>query len=252
MTEKAVQQAGSAGKAQKSVGVLSVWALGVLTGCASLPDIGARQMEDAALIQGVLTEDATMRLSTDECMRLHPQLMPLAYEARTLWWQRNGEYVVHADQSLNKLVLDSVERSDKPEETTLGLSVSLQASRDAAENRRDRVPDDSDAAACRELMTDYKTGAYDLQQSAALAERLPRLATLAESYYPPSGSEDEMLQSPDRSQFIAERLAQRALCEQAQLTPLVRQWPREVYNVRCGVNRQALIRCEWSACRILP
>lgn len=223
-----------------------------LSACSSMPDVGARQMEDAALIQRVLTEDGTMRLASSECMRLHPQLMPLAYEAQTVWWQRNGQSVVEADQSLNKLVLDSVERAYNPTETTLGLSVSLQASLTAQENRDDLVDEDTDLESCRTLLTEYKQGERDLNRDEDLAERLPRLSQLAAEYYPPTGSDDEMLQSPDRSQFIAERLAQQALCEQAQLTPLVRQWPREVYNVSCGLNRQALIRCEWSECRVLP
>jgi len=223
-----------------------------LSACSSMPDIEARQMEDAALIQQVLTEDGTLRLTSRECMRLHPQLMPLAYEAQTVWWQRNGQSVVEADQSLNKLVLDSVERAYNPIETTLGLSVSLQASLAAQENRDDLVDEDTDLESCRTLMTEYKQGERDLRRDEALAEKLPRLSQLAAEYYPPVAGEDEMLQSPDRSQFIAERLAQQALCEQAQLTPLVRQWPREVYNVSCGLNRQALIRCEWSECRVLP
>jgi len=159
--------------------------------------------------------------------------------------------VVEADQSLNKLVLDSVERAYNPIETTLGLSVSLQASLEAQKNRDDLVDEDTDLESCRTLMTEYKQGERDLTVDEELAERLPRLAQLAAEYYPPTSSDDEMLQSPDRSQFIAERLAQQALCEQAQLTPLVRQWPREVYNVSCGLNRQALIRCEWSECRVL-
>ncbi|MDX1396957.1 MAG: hypothetical protein R3204_00365 [Oceanospirillum sp.] len=223
-----------------------------VSACSSMPDIEARQMEDAALIQNVLTQDATLRLASSECMRLHPELMPLAYEAQTVWWQRNGQSVVEADQSLNKLVLDSVERAYNPIETTLGLSVSLQASLEAQENRDDLVDEDTDLESCRTLMTEYKQGERDLTVDEELAERLPRLAQLAAEYYPPTSSDDEMLQSPDRSQFIAERLAQQALCEQAQLTPLVRQWPREVYNVSCGLNRQALIRCEWSECRVLP
>ncbi len=223
-----------------------------LSACSSMPDVGARQMEDAALIQRVLTEDGTLRLASSECMRLHPQLMPLAYEAQTVWWQRNGQSVVEADQSLNKLVLDSVERAYNPTETTLGLSVSLQASLTAQENRDDLVDEDTDLESCRTLLTEYKEGERDLNRDEDLAERLPRLSQLAAEYYPLTGSDDEMLQSPDRSQFIAERLAQQALCEQAQLTPLVRQWPREVYNVSCGLNRQALIRCEWSECRVLP
>lgn len=223
-----------------------------VSACSSMPDIEARQMEDAALIQNVLTQDATLRLASSECMRLHPELMPLAYEAQTVWWQRNGQSVVEADQSLNKLVLDSVERAYNPIETTLGLSVSLQASLEAQENRDDLVDEDTDLESCRTLMSEYKQGERDLAVDEELAERLPRLAQLAAEYYPPTSSDDEMLQSPDRSQFIAERLAQQALCEQAQLTPLVRQWPREVYNVSCGLNRQALIRCEWSECRVLP
>jgi len=223
-----------------------------VSACSSMPDIEARQMEDAALIQNVLTQDATLRLASSDCMRLHPELMPLAYEAQTVWWQRNGQSVVEADQSLNKLVLDSVERAYNPIETTLGLSVSLQASLEAQKNRDDLVDEDTDLESCRTLMTEYKQGERDLTVDEELAERLPRLAQLAAEYYPPTSSDDEMLQSPDRSQFIAERLAQQALCEQAQLTPLVRQWPREVYNVSCGLNRQALIRCEWSECRVLP
>lgn len=233
-------------------GVLILSAV-LMSACSSVQNIASRQVDDAALIQTVLVRDASLRLISSECMRRYPQLMPEAYETEATWWQRNGRWVVKADQSLNKVVLDSVERTENPVETTLGLSVSLQTFLSARENRERQVNDATDRDDCRELLAEYREGEHDFAADESLAEELPRLQQLAEEYYPPTGlNTEEMLQSPDRSRFIAERLAQEALCEQAQLTPLVRQWPREVYNVSCGANRQALIRCEWSECRILP
>ena len=225
----------------------------VMTGCSSLPDISDRQREDAGLIQAVLAEDARLRQISSECMRLHPPVMPLAYESQTLWWQRNGRWVVAADQSLNKVVLDSVERTGSPVETTLGLSVSLRISEDARRERDRLLDESSPVGVCQTLLSEYREGGRDLMQNEALAGRLPRLEALAAEYYPPTGNAfEEMLQSPDRSQFIAERLARGAICEQAQLTPLLLQWPRELYNVSCGASRQTLIRCQWSECQVLP
>jgi hypothetical protein len=222
-----------------------------LVGCSSLTEIDQQQLADAQLMQNVLLQDATLRQVSTECMRLYPETMALAYETHAQWWQYNNRWVIQADQGLNKQVLDSVERHQSAKGTTLGLSVSLKVSQQAGLNRDELLTKNPGAAGCRTLLQAYQQGDYDLDRDSKL--KLSRLAVLAAEYFPPRQLDASvLLQSHDRSQFVAERLAQRALCPQAQLSALVRQWPREVYNVDCGRERQYLIRCRWSECQILP
>lgn len=222
-----------------------------LSGCTSMGTITEQQLSDAQLLQNVLIRDAIVRQVSQECMRIQPSTMPLAYETQAQWWQNNGDWVILADQSINKLVLDSVERVQAPEETTLGLSVTLQVSLLAQQQRDQLITENTSAEACKTLLNSYRNGEHDLSQDSLLAEQLPRLKLLAEEYYPPQPADAEaLLQSHDRSQFIAERMAQKSLCEQVRITPLVRQWPREVYNADCGAGRQYLLSCQWGECRV--
>lgn len=222
-----------------------------LSGCTSMGTITEQQLSDAQLVQDVLVQDAILRQVSQECMRVQPTTMPLAYETQAYWWQKNGDWVILADQSINKLVLDSVERVQAPEETTLGLSVTLQVSLLAQQQRDQLITEQTSAETCTSLLNGYRNGDHDLAQNSLLSEQLPRLKALAQEYYPPSFSDaSELLQSHDRSQFIAERLAQKTLCEQVRVTALVRQWPREVYNADCGAGRQYLLSCQWGECRI--
>lgn len=222
-----------------------------LVGCSSLPEIDQQQLADAQLIQNVLLQDATLRQVSTECMRLYPETMALAYESHAQWWQYNSRWVIQADQGLNKQVLDSVERHQSVKGTTLGLSISLKVSQQASLNRDELLTNNPGAEGCKTLLNAYQQGDRDLDRDSKL--ELSRLPVLAAEYFPPRQLEASvLLQSHDRSQFVAERIAQGALCPQAQLTALVRQWPREVYNVDCGQERQYLIRCRWSECQILP
>lgn len=222
-----------------------------LSGCSSVGALQEQQLEDAKLIQAVLVQDAVLRQVSQECMRLQPTTMPLAYETLAQWWQNNGHWVVLADQSLNKLVLDSVERTQSPEETTLGLSISLRVSLLAQQQRDQQVTDATTEEDCTEKLTQYRSGQRDLIRQTSLTDQLPRLKQLAQEYYPPNVTDAAtLLQSPDRSLLVAERLAQKALCDQVRITPLIRQWPREVYNANCGAGRQYLLSCQWGKCRI--
>jgi len=229
---------------------LTISGLLLFTGCANVSPIDTRQLADAHLIQEVLHQDALLRQISRECARLYPETISLAYETQTQWWQSNNRWVLLADQALNKQVVQSVERNMSESDTTLGLAISLKTSLQAKAERIQKMTDEPGAEGCRNLLWSYQQGHKDLAQTGL---ELQRLEVLAEDYFPPRAqTEGDLLQSQDRSQFVAERLAQSSLCAQAQLSALVRQWPREVYNVDCGQQQQHLIRCLWSDCQVLP
>ncbi|MBB1488801.1 hypothetical protein [Oceanospirillum sediminis] len=235
-----------------------------LTGCQSTKDNPDNPADsytrDAKLIYQVLLTDQLFRQLSTECMRLYPESMADVYEVKRQWWQRNHIRIQQADQALSKIIQASAARRRSeteseliPEPNLSGLSLALSIS-DQAERQRDqlltRFPG---SEGCDQLLNRYAEGDRDIQQLPGWPEYRHRLAELSADYFPLIQHDvSPLLQSEDRSLRIAEKLAQKKLCRKANLTSVIRQWPREVYNADCGEFRQFLIRCIWSECSVLP
>lgn len=248
------------------------------------PSFDAGEYEDARLIHHVLLSDQILRQTSTECMRLYPSVMPYAYEVRRQWWQRNGFWVQQADRALSKTIQASIERRSERASVTApgnqnaitsetihhpiksgasayqtpvpvesGLQISLDIHQQAEQYRDRYLSQNPGQSGCQQFLKYYHSADSDFESQQNGQQITQRLNHLSADYYPQWSNETGPLhQSYDRSLRIAEKLARQTLCRSAHTTAVILQWPREVYNIDCGEQRQYLMRCIWSECSLLP
>jgi hypothetical protein len=139
----------------------------LLGACASAPSPVAEAINYA------LVSDLTLRKLADRCDSVSNAAKQSAWKAQRTWWKRNGEMVEAADFGLSQVLVDvSGERPSTGALVAIGLS--LDVSREAQKNV-DSTLSGNEESACKDTLSDYYNGEYDLKDNSGYYDLLVKL-----------------------------------------------------------------------------
>ncbi len=222
--------------------------LAFLQGCSSNP-----LSPTGEAVYYALEKDTHLRMWSDACQDVSPDLRQSALMAQQNWWQRNGTFVEGADFGL---AYDLVQVSDTRTETGARLAMALTWNivAEAEADIKKRLQGDT-AEVCRKELAEYNNGARDLREN----DRLYRELVTLQQRLQREGTDLNLKRASvaqrsgkvyGRSFYVVERMTMRQGCSGGEIHLLKNAWPHEVYDARCPDGSYLLVRCEWGNCRL--
>ncbi len=228
--------------------LFSLMTLSLLTACSSAP-----QSSTGQAIYYALQTDVQLRLWSDHCSKIDPQVKQKAWQAQKNWWQRNGAFVEGADYGLTReVMLISGERDVTGANVALG--VTTQVVQDAEAEMAGILKESGDQKKlCLNMLAKFNDGEYDLRDN---NQFYPTLVDLQRRSQRDGQDLEEKAAALEikkqrkfgRSLYVVEKLAKRSGCPGGKVKVIKADWPNEVYDVTCPDNSYVLVRCEWGNC----
>lgn len=226
-----------------------------LVACSSKPTMIPLSGKNE-VIYNTLYADAMMNTWRYECSQVSTRSNYLSQEARTSWWQRNGELVKSADFGL---AYNIVTVTDSRADTGAKLAMSIMW--DIRSKSQQAVADklsgkSNQEAICLDILNNYKKGKWDIKGDQETQSLLNGMKAYAEENKNKMDLRRAMISSSTRTQYgrsfyIAEKFAEQQGCN-AQSVRLVKgEWPNEIYDLECTDKPFILLRCEWGSCRAM-
>lgn len=226
-----------------------LWFVLLLTGCSSSP-----LSPTGEAIYYALDVDMRLRTWVDACKSVSPVMRQEAMITRQNWWRRNGDLVEGADFGLAyDLVHISGERAATGARVAMALTWNIV--QNAQTEVQARLEDQDSELVCRDIMSQYNLGKFDISNNEKLLQALHDLRSRKTL----QGNDLRMKQAEvyrqakteyGRAFYVAEKIASRRGCEGGQVQFLKNDWPNEVYSVSCPNKSYLIMRCEWGNCRV--
>jgi hypothetical protein len=228
--------------------LFSLMIFSLLTACSSAP-----QSSTGQAIYYALQTDVQLRLWSDHCSQIDPQVKQKAWQAQKNWWQRNGAFVEGADYGLTReVMLVSGDRDVTGANVALG--VTTQVVEDAEAEVASILKESGDQKQlCLNMLAKFNDGEYDLRDN---NQFYPTLVDLQRRSQRDGQNIEEKAAALEikkqrkfgRSLYVVEKLAKREGCPGGQAKVIKADWPNEVYDVTCPDKSYILVRCEWGNC----
>lgn len=230
--------------------LFSLMIFSLLTACSSAP-----QSSTGQAIYYALQTDVQLRLWSDHCSQIDPQVKQKAWQAQKNWWQRNGAFVEGADYGLTReVMLVSGDRDVTGANVALG--VTTQVVEDAEAEMASILKESGDQKKlCLNMLAKFNDGEYDLRDNNQFYPTLVDLQRRSERdgknlEEKSAALEVKKQRKFGRSLYVVEKLSKRAGCPGGKAKVIKADWPNEVYDVTCPDKSYILVRCEWGNCVI--
>lgn len=228
--------------------LFSLMIFSLLTACSSAP-----QSSTGQAIYYALQTDVQLRLWSDHCSQIDPQVKQKAWQAQRNWWQRNGAFVEGADYGLTReVMLVSGDRDVTGANVALG--VTTQVVEDAEAEVASILKESGDQKKlCLNMLAKFNDGEYDLRDNNQFYPTLVDLQRRSERdgknlEEKAAALEVKKQRKFGRSLYVVEKLAKRSGCPGGKAKVIKADWPNEVYDVTCPDKSYILVRCEWGNC----
>jgi hypothetical protein len=192
--------------------LFSLMIFSLLTACSSAP-----QSSTGQAIYYALQTDVQLRLWSDHCSQIDPQVKQKAWQAQRNWWQRNGAFVEGADYGLTReVMLVSGDRDVTGANVALG--VTTQVVEDAEAEVASILKESGDQKKlCLNMLAKFNDGEYDLRDNNQFYPTLVDLQRRSERdgknlEEKAAALEVKKQRKFGRSLYVVEKLAKRSGC----------------------------------------
>lgn len=210
-------------------------------------------------IQQVLSTDMALRMATEQCMAVGLNTQQFAKFERDSWWQRNGQWVTAADQSLVNLVWQHTDQLQEPARAVLSLELLEASHHQSLLLNQDWLGSSVNEEKCQRLFNRVRAGEHDIKLSdkardslAAAPQHAERTLSTAQTQAiaESASAVNARYRKYGRSLFLAEKSLQTVGCKNPNLALIRNSWPLEVYDATCSNEEYFLVKCEWGRCQV--
>jgi len=228
--------------------LLTAGLAGLVTGCAQSP-----LSPKGEAVFYALQADTMMNTWRYECAEVSSKANYVSQVARNEWWNRNGSLVEGADFGLAyNLVTVTDTRVDTGARVAMGLTFEVQERAQTLVREKLKKASDKEAL-CVEVLSDYRSGKWDLNGSEEIRGALERMKLESVAEWSEYNVRRGIVEKASgkrygRSLYVVEKLAVQEDCDKASVSLLKGEWPYEFYDANCPDKAMSLVRCEWGRC----